>query len=112
MQKKTSPAETKSRKMLWSICTVVFTLLFAVTMIGGPIANNYASIINMVLKTETTKTIGDAGETYFEADYASAAEQAKAAQEICETAEANGATLLLNRKNALPLAQGAKFSLF
>ena len=112
MQKKTSPAGTKSRKMLWSICTVVFTLLFAVTMIGGPIANNYASIINMVLKTESTKTIGDAGDTYFEADYASAAEQEKAAQAICETAEANGATLLLNRENALPLAQGAKVSLF
>ena len=112
MQKKTSPAGTKSRKMLWSICTVVFTLLFAVTMIGGPIANNYASIINMVLKTESTKTIGDVGDTYFEADYASAAGQEKAAQEICETAEANGATLLLNRENALPLAQGAKVSLF
>ena len=112
MQKKTSPAETKPRKLLWSICTVVFTLLFAVTMIGGPIANNYASIINMVLKTESTKTIGDAGDTYFEADYASAAEQEKAAQAICETAEANGATLLLNRENALPLAQGAKVSLF
>lgn len=112
MQKKTSPAGTKSRKMLWSICTVVFTLLFAVTMIGGPIANNYASIINMVLKTESTKTIGDVGDTYFEADYASAAEQEKAAQAICETAEANGATLLLNRENALPLAQGAKVSLF
>lgn len=112
MQKKTSPAGKKPRKMLWSICTVVFTLLFAVTMIGGPIANSYASIINMVLKTESTKTIGDVGETYFEADYASAAEQEKAAQEICETAEANGATLLLNRENALPLAQGAKVSLF
>lgn len=46
-------------------------------MIGGPIANSYASIINMVLKTESTKTIGDVGETYFEADYASAAEQEK-----------------------------------
>ena len=112
MQKKTSPAETKPRKLLWSICTVVFTLLFAVTMIGGPIANSYASIINMVLKTESTKTIGDAGETYFEADYATAEEQEKAAQAICETAEANGATLLLNRENALPLAQGAKVSLF
>lgn len=112
MQKKTSLAGKKPRKMLWSVCTVVFTLLFAVTMIGGPIANSYASIINMVLKTESTKTIGDVGETYFEADYASAAEQEKAAQEICETAEANGATLLLNRENALPLAQGAKVSLF
>ena len=112
MQKKNSPAGKKSRKVLWSVCTVVFTLLFAVTMIGGPIANSYASIINMVLKTESTKTIGDVGETYFEAAYASAAEQEKAAQEICETAEANGATLLLNRENALPLAQGAKVSLF
>ena len=112
MQKKNSPAGKKSRKVLWSVCTVVYTLLFAVTMIGGPIANTYASIINMVLKTESTKTIGDVGETYFEADYASAAEQEKAAQEICETAEANGATLLLNRENALPLAQGAKVSLF
>lgn len=112
MQKKNSPAGKKSRKVLWSVCTVVFTLLFAVTMIGGPIANSYTSIINMVLKTESTKTIGDVGETYFEADYASAAEQEKAAQEICETAEANGATLLLNRENALPLAQGAKVSLF
>ena len=112
MQKKTSLSGKKPRKMLWSVCTVVFTLLFAVTMIGGPIANSYASIINMVLKTEFTKTIGDVGETYFEADYASAAEQEKAAQEICETAEANGATLLLNRENTLPLAQGAKVSLF
>ena len=112
MQKKTSLSGKKPRKMLWSVCTVVFTLLFAVTMIGGPIANSYASIINMVLKTESTKTIGDVGETYFEADYASATEQEKAAQEICETAEANGATLLLNRENTLPLAQGAKVSLF
>ena len=64
MQKKNSPAGKKSRKVLWSVCTVVFTLLFAVTMIGGPIANSYASIINMVLKTESTKTIGDVGETY------------------------------------------------
>ncbi|MFR1151699.1 MAG: hypothetical protein ACLSDM_09245 [Butyricicoccus sp.] len=85
MQKKNSPAGKKSRKVLWSVCTVVFTLLFAVTMIGGPIANSYASIINMVLKTESTKTIGDVGETYFEADYASAANR-KSRTEIRETA--------------------------
>lgn len=27
MQKKNSPAGKKSRKVLWSVCTVVFTLL-------------------------------------------------------------------------------------
>ena len=33
-----------------------------------PHRNNYASIINMVLGTESTKTIGDPGQTYYEAD--------------------------------------------
>ena len=89
----------------WKILSVVFVLLFAVTMIGGPIANNYASIINMVLGTESTKTIGDPGQTYFEADFASSEDQAASAAEICESVVANGATLL-------PLAEGAKVTLF
>lgn len=97
--------------LVWKITSVVFVLLFAVTMIGGPIANNYASIINMVLGTESTKTIGDPGQTYFEADYTSSEDQAAAAAETCESVVANGATLLMNN-NALPLAQGAKVTLF
>lgn len=105
--------QTKTKgKVLWSVLTVVFTLLFAVTMIGGPIANNYSQIINMVLGVETTKTVGSEGVTLFEADYADAAAQATAAQELCRTVEANGAVLLLNRNEALPLAVGSKVSLF
>lgn len=102
----------KKGSLLWTILSVVFVLLFAVTMIGGPIANNYATIVNMVLGTESTKTIGDPGQTYFEADFASSEEQAASAAEICESVVANGATLLLNNNNALPLAQGAKVTLF
>ena len=98
--------------LLWTILSVIFILLFAVTMIGGPIANNYATIINMVLGTESTKTIGDPGQTYFEADFASSEEQASSAAEICKSVVANGATLLLNKDNTLPLAQGSKISLF
>lgn len=98
--------------LVWKITSVVFVLLFAVTMIGGPIANNYASIINMVLGTESTKTIGDPGQTYYEADYTSSEDQAAAAAETCESVVANGATLLMNNNGALPLAQGAKVTLF
>ena len=36
MQKKNSPAGKKSRKVLWSVCTVVFTIRFSVNKIGGP----------------------------------------------------------------------------
>ena len=107
---KEKPAKAKGG-LKWKILSVVFVLLFAVTMIGGPIANNYASIINMVLGTESTKTIGDPGQTYFEADFASSADQAASAAEICESVVANGATLLLNNDSALPLAEGAKVTL-
>lgn len=98
--------------LLWKILSVVFVVLFAVTMIGGPIANNYASIINMVLGTESTKTIGDPGQTYYEADFTSSEDQAASAAETCESVVANGATLLLNNNSALPLAEGAKITLF
>lgn len=99
-------------KSLWAALSVVFVILFAVTMIGGPIANNYSQIINMVLGVESTKTVGGEGAILFEADYADAASQAAAAQELCRTVEANGAVLLLNRDGALPLAAGSKVSLF
>ena len=66
----------------------------------------------MVLGTESTKTIGDSGQTYFEADFTSSENQAASAAEICESVVANGATLLLNNNSALPLAEGSKVTLF
>ncbi len=108
-----NPKEKKKVKSLgWKITAGVSGVLFAGTMIGGPIANNYASIINMVLGTESTKTIGDPGQIYFEPDYATSAEQAAAAGKIVESVVAGGSVLLKNEANALPLANGAKISLF
>ena len=40
-------------KLIWKILCGVFAFLFAFLMIGGPIANNYTAIINMVLGEET-----------------------------------------------------------
>ena len=58
-------------KGLWTALSILFSLLFIISMVGGPIANNYAQIINMVLGTESSKTIGDPGKEYFTADYTS-----------------------------------------
>ena len=95
---------------LWTALSIVFTGLFIFTMIAGPIANNYATIINMVLGIDATKTVGDPGQTYFEADFTSA-QQVTEAEKVVESIVANGSVLLLNRENALPLAVGAKITL-
>jgi beta-glucosidase len=110
-QKKNKAEKAKKLGGVWKVCSFVFTILFAVMMVLGPVANNYASIINMVLGTSSTKEIGDPGETYFTSDYASSSEQAAAAEAICESVVANGAVLLLNNNDALPLEEGAKLSL-
>lgn len=97
---------------LWKALSVVFTILFAAMMVLGPIANSYEAIINMVLHTESFKTVGGENSTdFFVADYANAADQAQAAQELCKLVEANGAVLLVNKDGALPLDKGSKITL-
>ena len=49
-------------KLIWKILCGVFAFLFAFLMIVGPIANNYATIINMVLGIEGSTIVGDAAE--------------------------------------------------
>ncbi len=97
-------------KGLWSALSIVFTLFFILFVVATPIANNYEGIINMVLRTESSKTIGDEGKTYFEADFTSA-EQVKEGERVVESIVAGGSVLMLNRDSALPLTSGAKITL-
>ena len=52
----------------------------------------------------------DPDANYFKGDYKSEAERLAAGNELCYQLEAEGAVLLKNDNNALPLAQGAKVS--
>ena len=97
-------------KGLWTALSAVFTLLFIFTMVAGPIANNYAQIINMVLGTEGSLIVGDPGKEYFTPDYTSDQQMVEGGK-VVESVVANGSVLLLNRENALPLASGAKVTL-
>jgi len=92
------------------VLSIVFTILFLFMMIAGPIANNYASIINMVLGVESSKIVGEPGKDYFTADFTSSQQVAEGAK-VVESVVANGSVLLLNRNGALPLASGAKVTL-
>lgn len=105
-------AKEKKPGGLWRILCVVFTVLLVVSLVGGAVANNYAPIVNMILNTESTITIGEPGKIYYEPDFTDSTKQAANAEAICESVVANGSVLLLNRNNALPLAQGASVTLF
>ncbi len=111
---KSKTIKRPSGKLIWKILSIIFAVLFIFTMIAGPIANNYASIVNMVLGIENATIVGDADEDIpdrFVSDYATSQEQEAAAEALCESVVANGGVLLLNRDNALPLDKGAKVSL-
>ncbi len=103
-------------RLVWKILCGIFAFLFVFLMIAGPIANNYTAIIDMVLGIDAPPPkVDDSAEALpprFVADYESSAEQAAAADLICESVVANGAVLLLNRGDALPLAGTEKVSLF
>lgn len=87
-------------KGLWSALSIVFTLFFILFVVATPIANNYEGIINMVLRTESSKTIGDEGKTYFEADFTSA-EQVKEGERVVESIVAGGSVLMLKDRKSV-----------
>lgn len=102
-------------KRIWKILCGVFTFLFVFLLIAGPIANNYATIINMFLGIENTVVVGESDEApadIYTADVEKGDAQAARAQAIVEETVASGAVLLKNENSALPLDKTAKVSLF
>lgn len=84
-------------------------------IVGNIIANQYATTLNVALNASTYKIIHgeNTGDTeYFKKGFASDEEREAYEAELCATVEAEGAALLKNENNALPLASGAKVSLF
>ena len=106
----------KSKVGLWSALTAITAILTIAAIVGNIIANQYATTINVALNASTYKIIHDSSNTedteYFKKGFASDEEREAYEAELCATVEAEGAALLKNQNAALPLAQGAKVSLF
>ena len=99
----------------WGILTGVFAVLLVALIIGTTIAFQYATTINVALNVSTYKIIkgdSDTDTEYFKSDFSSDEERTLYEEELCATVEAEGAALLKNDNEALPLAEGAKVSLF
>ncbi len=98
------------------ISNKIFTFLFGVVMVGGTILLENIDAVNTVLKGQTQITVEDPNAAskdseYFKTAFNSVSEVKKNGELYAETIVAEGATLLKN-DGALPLAEGAKVSLF
>ena len=108
--------QKKPKVTLWSVLTALCAILTVAALVATfVVAPMYETTINVALNADTYRIIrGDSEEdtNYFTSDFASDEEREAYEEELCATVEAEGAALLMNNNSALPLASGAKVSLF
>lgn len=109
------------RKKLWRGITSVLSFLLVLLIGGTAIAMEWAAVINEYLNVSTSKIIPAEGDTtdtqYFKSEFGEFTEanqkkliEASWEQNVNEIAE--GAVLMRNEHNALPLAKNSRVSLF
>ncbi len=103
------------------VCALLFTFVYGVLAVGTAIAYNHVDTVSTALGQNITNTVyvdtEDDGEEntdtdYYKSDYSSVAEVRGAGIDYSQRLVEEGAVLLRNDKNALPLAAGTKVSLF
>ncbi len=98
----------------WSILSVVLTLLTIVCLVLNVLYQDISIIMNVLTSAKTYEIVDNDGESkdYFVSAFGSEEELVAYEQELCEKVEAEGAVLLMNKNEALPLGKSAKVSLF
>lgn len=100
-------------KNKWKIPAIVFSCISILLVAAIPITAFYATMINAALGAETQKIIpGEDSQIFYWTDYETEEELVANDMNICRQLEAEGAVLLVNKNNALPLPADTKFSLF
>lgn len=103
-------------KKLWTALTGVSSVSLAVLLVGTAVANHFDTSINAYFQCDTFKVVssGEAIDTnYYPDEWQGYDDWFEAyEQDLCTRTEAEGAVLLKNSNNALPLASNAKVSLF
>lgn len=96
-------------RLLTFICLFLAIVLIPVHIIVSTFDNTIAVYLGGTFWELVNE---DANAIYYELDYASMAEKKDYGIWLCQQVEAEGAALLLNENNALPLAAGASVSCF
>ena len=105
--------QKKPKVALWSVLTAFFAILLVAGIVANYFANMYATTLNVALNTSYSKIVGyDENAIYFASDFESDEARWEYEKQLCADLEAEGAALLKNENAALPLASGAKVSLF
>ena len=101
------------KKNPWLIPTIIL-LVFSILLTAAiPATAYYETMINAALNAQTQKIIpGENSKIFYWTDYESEEDLVNNDMAVCRQVEAEGAALLLNKNNALPLAVDAKMSLF
>ena len=112
--KQTKKAYKKAKRKalgLWKtlsiICLVLTIVLVPVNVVLGMFDNTVAAFAGGTFWELENE---DENANYFKSDFKTDEEMYKKGDEICYQVEAEGAALLLNKDNALPLSEGAKVS--
>lgn len=106
----------KSRAQICRIASVASAFLLTLSVGGTIIGSQYSNKINGFLHTQGSKWVEtDASAEkpiYYKSDYATAQEVWEHNTDVAKRLEAEGAALLKNDNNALPLDKGAKGTVF
>ncbi|MBQ8519536.1 MAG: glycoside hydrolase family 3 C-terminal domain-containing protein [Agathobacter sp.] len=100
----------------WIVTSVISIVLIVAMIVANIMTIAYEGVINMALQTETTRVEADPNDKtdteYFKSAYANADEVKAAGMAIAENLTKEGAVLLKNADNTLPIANTAKVSVF
>lgn len=103
----------KKRGTIWIVLTAITAVFLAVCIATIPITQGFSTVISAALNAKTQKIIEDEGaEIYYWTAWDNEEELVAHEAELCRQIEGEGAALLINRDNTLPLAKDTKFTPF
>ncbi len=103
----------KKKGTIWIVLTAITAVFLAVCIAAIPITQGFSTVISAALNAKTQKIIEDEGaEIYYWTAWDNEEELVAHEAELCRQIEGEGAALLINRDNTLPLAKDTKFTPF
>ena len=103
----------KKKGTIWIVLTAITAVFLAVCIAAIPITQGFATVISAALNAKTQKIIQDEGaEIYYWTAWEDEEELVAHEAELCRQIEGEGAALLINRDNTLPLSKDTKFTPF
>ena len=97
----------------WKAISSVLAFLMVIVLVLGFIVNKADNTFAIITGDTYWKLENeDANAIYYTGDYATTEERLAAGRDVVYQTEAEGAVLLVNEANTLPLAEGSKISLF